>query len=123
MVLAAMTRTLGPTHADTLTARQNLALSYEDAGDLAKAAREYEAVAEGYTATLGPRHADTLLAQAYLGDTRLRLGDAAGAVALLEVAVPGLEAAGHHHAAGARRQLQLARRDMLRAAQPEPEPA
>ena len=52
-----------------------------------------QAVGEGCTATRGPRHADTLLAQAYLASTRLRLGDAAGAVALLEVAVPGLEAA------------------------------
>eukprot|EP01045_Picozoa_sp_COSAG04_P011271 COSAG04_NODE_722_length_10806_cov_152.374708_1_plen_270_part_10 len=113
-VLAAMTRTLGPTHAETLMARRNLAASYGEAGDLDRAAREYEAVIEGYTATLGPRHGDTLLAQANLANTKRRMGDAAGAVALLEVAAPALEAAGHFGAAQARRMLEAARR----AAQP-----
>eukprot|EP01045_Picozoa_sp_COSAG04_P018305 COSAG04_NODE_1685_length_5956_cov_7.393034_1_plen_138_part_00 len=121
-VLAARTRTLGPTHQSTLRARLNLASSYEAAGDLEKAAREYEAVVEGYTATLGPRHADTLFAQAKLGCARLQLGDAAGAVALLEVAVAGLDAVGHYHAQVMRPMLESARQD-LRAAQPEPEPA
>ena len=87
-VLAAMTRTLGPTHVETLGSRMNLAASYGEAGDLDRAARELEAVVEGFTATLGPRHAETLMARAYLGDTRLNLGDAQGAVALLEVAAP-----------------------------------
>ena len=50
------------------------------------------------------------------------LGDAAGAVALLEVAAPGLEAAGHYQADMARGWLEAARA-ALRAAQPEPEPA
>ena len=52
-----------------------------------------------------------------------RVIDAAGAVALLEVAAPGLEAAGHYNAAAVRHNLELARRRVLRAAQPEPEPA
>ncbi len=90
----------------TLGARQNLAVSYRNAGDLDRATREFEAVVEGYTATLGPRHADTLLAQANLATAKWRLGDAAGAVALLEVAAPALEAAGHYHAEWARRNLE-----------------
>ena len=89
-VLAAMTRTLGPTHADTLVTRHNLAASYSKAGDHDRAAREFEAVVEGYTATLGPRHVETLMAQANLGHARLQLGYAQGAVALLG-ALSGVE--------------------------------
>eukprot|EP01045_Picozoa_sp_COSAG04_P003884 COSAG04_NODE_163_length_21807_cov_8.304580_1_plen_289_part_10 len=133
-VLAIEMRTLGPTHHSTLVSRQCLAGSYERAGDHDRAAREKQAVVEGFTATLGPRHADTLYAQASLAYTLGQLGDAAGAAALLEVAAPGLEAAGHFQAAwargeleyarqDARRNLELARRRVLRAAQPEPEPA
>eukprot|EP01045_Picozoa_sp_COSAG04_P020648 COSAG04_NODE_2135_length_4726_cov_5.854333_1_plen_280_part_10 len=121
-VLAAMTRTLGPTHVDTLRARNNLAVSYDNGGDHDRAAREFEAVVEGFTATQGPRHADTLMAQAYLGDTRRLQGDTQSAVALLEVAAPGLEAAGHYHAAWARQTLEKARAALRAAAQPEPEP-
>ena len=109
-VLAAMTRTLGPTHAETLTARMNLATSYATAGDYDRAAREYEAVVEGYTATLGPRHADTLLAQANLANVKRQLGDLPGAVALLEVVAPALEAVGHYAAAAVRERLEVARR-------------
>ena len=91
-------------------------------GDLDRAAREYEAVVEGYAATLGPRHAETLFAQAKLANARLQLGDAAGAVALLEVAAPALEAVGHHFAVPIRQDLERARA-ALRAAQPELQPA
>eukprot|EP01045_Picozoa_sp_COSAG04_P028817 COSAG04_NODE_4573_length_2008_cov_8.534835_3_plen_95_part_00 len=93
-----MTRTLGPTHAETLRARDNLAVSYANAGDHDRAAREFVAVVEGWTATVGARHAETLMAQAYLGHARLQQGDAAGAVALLEVAAPALEAVGDYRA-------------------------
>ena len=78
---------------------------------------------EGYTATVGPRHADTLHAQAKLGFARLLQGEVPGAVAALEVAAPALGAAGHHDAAWARQVLEHARQELLRAAQPEPEPA
>eukprot|EP01045_Picozoa_sp_COSAG04_P020649 COSAG04_NODE_2135_length_4726_cov_5.854333_2_plen_112_part_00 len=75
-----------------------------------------------YKTTLGPRHGDTLDTQGALAQVRLLLGDAAGAVALLEVAAPALEAAGHYGAAQVRRMLERARA-ALRVAQPEPEPA
>ena len=70
---------------------------------------------EARTATLGPRHAQTLSAQANLAHTKRQLGDAQGAVALLEVAAPGLEAAGHCNAAWARQTLEAARRAARRA--------
>ena len=100
----------------------NLAASYATAGNHERAAREEQAVVEGFAATLGPRHADTLFAQASLAYTRRLQGDVQAAVALLEVAAPGLEAAGHFQAAWARQALDAARA-ALRAAQPEPEPA
>lgn len=68
-----------------------------------------QAVVEARTATLGPRHADTLFAQVCLAQSHLHMGDARAAAALLEVASPGLAAAGHWYAVQARAQLEEVR--------------
>ena len=75
----ARTRTLGPTHAETLTARENLAYTRTQAGDHDTAAREFEVAVEARIAKHGPRHVETLMTQANLGHVRLNLGDAVGA--------------------------------------------
>jgi tetratricopeptide (TPR) repeat protein len=118
-VLAAMTTAIGPTHAETLKTQLNLAISYHGVGGYDRAARELEAVVDGYRATLGLRHADTLFAQAHLGNVRRLQGDAVGAVAMLEVAAPGLEAQGHFRAANAREMLEEAQGQAAALALPE----
>ena len=70
-----------------------------------------------------PRRSHALCAHtARSRNDRLKRGDVAGAVALLEVAAPALEAVGDYSAAWARQVLEYARQE-LQAAQPEPEPA
>ena len=107
--------------------RYALASSYMKAGDLDKAVREFRTVVEGHSATFGPRHAETLMAQAHLASARLAQGNVADAMALLEVAVPALEAMGFHGAPSARQLLEVARQRSVPAsagtAEPEPEPA
>ena len=64
------------------------------------------------TTTLGPRHAETLWAQSELAVPRFSQGDTQGAIALLEIAVPSLEAVEDYRAAGVRANLEQARTAM-----------
>ena len=55
--------TLGPDHPSTLTARDNLASAYRDAGRVDEAIPLFEQNFEDRTRILGPRHPDTLTAR------------------------------------------------------------
>eukprot|EP01047_Picozoa_sp_COSAG01_P008060 COSAG01_NODE_312_length_19063_cov_207.879825_23_plen_229_part_00 len=58
------------THPLTLTARNNLAVTFENLGEHGRARAEYEAVVAGYTEQLGGGHALTLNTQWSLGARR-----------------------------------------------------
>ncbi|WP_314875836.1 tetratricopeptide repeat protein, partial [Actinomyces oris] len=55
--------TLGPDHPGTLTARNNLAYTYQDAGRLEEAIALFEQNLEDHTRILGPHHPGTLTAR------------------------------------------------------------
>ncbi|MGH3973866.1 MAG: tetratricopeptide repeat protein, partial [Pseudonocardiaceae bacterium] len=76
--------TLGANHSDTLTARQNLAWWWGEAGDPAGAAAALEQVLRDRQRMLGPDHPDTLLTRNNLARWQGEAGDPAGALAGLE---------------------------------------
>ena len=59
-LLAACERILGPDHADTLSARDNLALAYQAAGRFDEAIGSHEQTLAARERVLGPDHPDTL---------------------------------------------------------------
>jgi hypothetical protein len=59
-VVVQRSRTLGPTHSDTLSARMNLALAHAAAGDVTSAHRMLASTMEDAEATLGAKHSHTL---------------------------------------------------------------
>lgn len=75
---------LGPDHADTLTARHELARLQGLAGDMAGAATAYEQLLSDRTRLLGPDHRHTLSARHQLAYFRDAAGDPAGAAAMYE---------------------------------------
>ena len=82
-VLAESKRVLGPSHPETLTARNNLALAYADAGRLDDAVLLLEQVAAELDRVLGPEHPNTVTARASLAQAR-------AAAARIEAPEPGL---------------------------------
>ena len=79
-LVADQERVLGPDHPDTLTARNNLAAAYQDAGRTAEAIPLHEQVLADRERVLDPDHPDTLtsrnnLAAAYQDAGRTRGGD------------------------------------------------
>ena len=78
------TRTLGPHHPDTLTARNNLAYAYRDAGRLQDAITLHQQNLEDRTRILGPHHPRTLTTRNNLADTYQEAGKLNEAIALHE---------------------------------------
>ncbi|MFF2674375.1 tetratricopeptide repeat protein [Streptomyces niveus] len=83
-VLADRERTLGPDHPATLNARNNLAVSYSDAGRLQDALHLHERVLADRERALGPDHPATLGARNNLAHVR----EAAAAVPQPDAATP-----------------------------------
>ena len=76
-LVADQERVLGPDHPDTLAARNNLAVAYQDAGRTAEAITLHEQTLAARERVLGPDHPDTLtsrnnLAIAYQAAGRTR---------------------------------------------------
>ena len=69
-VLAESERVLGPSHPDTLTARNNLALAYRDAGRQDDAVRLLEQVSAELDQVLGPEHPNSVTARTSLAQAR-----------------------------------------------------
>ncbi|MFD8543431.1 tetratricopeptide repeat protein [Streptomyces sp. NPDC059649] len=83
-VLADFERVLGPDHPDTLTARNNLANSYSDAGRVQEALDLRERVLADFERVLGPDHPAVLTARNNLARTR----EAAAALQRRDTATP-----------------------------------
>ncbi|RGD58430.1 tetratricopeptide repeat protein [Kitasatospora xanthocidica] len=81
---AASERVLGIDHPDTLTARNNLAAAYSDAGHTDEAMRLQEEVLEDRRRVLGDDHPDTLTTRNNLAVTYRGAGRTDDAVSLLE---------------------------------------
>jgi len=62
-LVADFERVLGPYHPDTLTARNDLAVGYEDAGRAAEAIPLHEQTLAALERLLGPDHPSTLTAR------------------------------------------------------------
>jgi len=63
-------RVLGPDHPGTLGSRNNLALAYEDAGDLGRAIPLYEQALADSTRILGADHPQTNIVRGNLAAAR-----------------------------------------------------
>jgi len=85
--LGTRTRVLGPTHPDTIFARQRLADTLWDAGDIGGALPIYEAVLATRTALFGPTYTLTLRSVSDLGLAKLELGDPDAALSTLQKTV------------------------------------
>ncbi|MFJ4094585.1 FxSxx-COOH system tetratricopeptide repeat protein [Kitasatospora sp. NPDC089913] len=77
-------QTLGDTHPDTLTSRNNLAYAYESAGDLDRAIPLYETTLTQREQTLGDTHPDTLTSRNNLASAYESAGDLDRAIPLFE---------------------------------------
>ncbi|MET8702678.1 tetratricopeptide repeat protein, partial [Kitasatospora sp. NPDC004723] len=75
---------LGDTHPNTLTARNNLATAYQEAGDLDRAITLYEATLAQHELILGDTHPNTLVIRNNLALAYREAGDLDRAVPLLE---------------------------------------
>lgn len=82
-VLTARVKVLGERHADTLTAKSDLALSLLVLGDAAEAAVLVREVLAGRVEVLGERHPDTLTAKANLASSLWPLGERSEGTVLL----------------------------------------
>jgi hypothetical protein len=69
--------TLGQTHPDTLSARNNLAVTLKKLGEVRRAEEEYQAVLEAKIVQMGSDHASTLTSMYNLG-----------ALLVLQIALP-----------------------------------
>jgi tetratricopeptide (TPR) repeat protein len=83
-VYATATRLLGPSHAQTVQARDRLAASYETAGRLADAMSVFENALADRERNLGAEHPDTLNAQTKLAHSYLAAGRDDEAIRLYE---------------------------------------
>jgi tetratricopeptide (TPR) repeat protein len=81
---ATATRLLGPSHGQTVQARDRLAASYEAAGRLADAMSFFENAATDREQNLGAEHPDTLNAQTKLANSYLAAGREDEAIRLYE---------------------------------------
>ncbi|GAB3211808.1 hypothetical protein GCM10027294_35550 [Marinactinospora endophytica] len=77
---------LGPTHPDTLTARNNLAFDYTRVGRLCEAIAHYELALTLAIHTVGPRDPETLLLRRNLADAYRMAGRFADAIIQLDLA-------------------------------------
>jgi tetratricopeptide (TPR) repeat protein len=82
--LAGYVRVLGADHTDTLTARNNLAATYESAGDLGRAIPLYEQTLADRLRVLGADHPQTLTARNNLAGAYQVAGDLGRAIPLYE---------------------------------------
>ncbi|MEU6368308.1 tetratricopeptide repeat protein [Streptomyces sp. NPDC046931] len=78
---------LGDTHPNTLNSRNNLALAYEEGGDLSRAIPLHEATLAQYERVLGDTHPDTLQSRNNLAGAYKMAGDLARAISLHEAAL------------------------------------
>ena len=83
--------TLGPDHPDTLTTRNNLAYTYQDAGRLEEAITLYEQNLEDRTRILGPNHPDTLASRNNLAGAYQDAGRLGEAITLFEQTLKDFE--------------------------------
>ena len=74
--LADKERVLGADHPDTLTTRNNLALTYREAGRTAQAIRMHERTLADRERVLGPDHPHTLQSRNNLADAHRAAGRA-----------------------------------------------
>ena len=86
-LVAAATRRLGPVHADSLAAKERLAVAYEAAGRLGDAIAMFAGVLGDRQRTHGPEHPDTIAARGRLAHAYASAGLPADAVALYEQTV------------------------------------
>jgi len=77
-------RVLGPGHPDTLTAQNNLAAAYRDAGRFAEAIPLFELTLAARERALGPSHPDTLTSQHNLAAAYRDAGRFAEAISLFQ---------------------------------------
>ena len=75
-----LTDALGPDHPDTLTARNNLALSHQEAGHVSTAIDMFEDVLADRTRVLGPNHPDTLTTRGNLAAAHQQAGHVSTAI-------------------------------------------
>jgi tetratricopeptide (TPR) repeat protein len=83
-MLAAASRRLGPVHADSLAAKERLAVAYESAGRLGDAIAMFAGVLGDRERSHGPEHPDTIAARGQLAHAYVGAGLPAEAVALYE---------------------------------------
>ena len=83
-MVAATTRRLGPAHADSLTAKERLAVAYESAGRFGDAIAMFAGALGDRERSHGPEHPDTIAARGRLGHAYAGAGLPAEAVALYE---------------------------------------
>lgn len=81
---ADLRRVLGPSHRDTLTAQNNLAAAYRDAGRLAEAVPLFEQTLGARERALGPSHPDTLASRHDLAGAYRDAGRLAEAIPLFQ---------------------------------------
>ncbi len=86
-------RLLGEDHPDTLTSRNNLALTYHVAGQVNKALPLYEANLQAMTAKMGPNHPETLISRNNLAGAFMDAGMVDKALPLYEATLRDTEAA------------------------------
>jgi tetratricopeptide (TPR) repeat protein len=83
-MVAATTRRLGPTHTDTLAAKERLAVAYESAGRFGDAIAMFAGALGDQEHSHGPEHPDTIAARGRLAHAYASAGRPAEAVALYE---------------------------------------
>jgi tetratricopeptide (TPR) repeat protein len=83
-ILAATTRRLGPVHADSLAAKERLAVAYESAGRFGDAIAMFAGALGDRERSHGPGHPDTIAARGRLAHAYAGAGLPAEAVALYE---------------------------------------
>ena len=83
-MVAATTRRLGPAHADSLTAKERLAVAYESAGRFGDAIAMFAGALGDRERSHGPEHPDTIAARGRLAHAYAGAGLPAEAVALYE---------------------------------------
>ncbi|WP_158634093.1 ATP-binding protein [Amycolatopsis sp. WAC 04169] len=89
--LSSSQRILGPDHPETLASRNNLASSYQEAGDLDQAISLHQATLADREQVLGPEHPETLASRNNLASAYRAKGDLGRAIPLLESAVADYE--------------------------------
>jgi tetratricopeptide (TPR) repeat protein len=112
-------RVLGPDHPDTLTAQNNLAVAYQEAGRAADAIPLFERSQAALERRLGPEHRDAVTTRNNLAVAYREAGRAADAIPLLEQTLAALErrlGPDHPNAVTTRNNLAVAYQEAGRAA-------